>query len=211
MKRIVPSKLSIRQSHALLTAGVAPRPIALVSTISSKGIHNVAPFSFFNVFGLNPPVVGFSPTRRGRDGTLKDTYKNLIYSKECVVHVVTSEIVEKANITSADWSEDVSEFDKAGLKSLDSELVAPKRVKESPFHMECKLIQMVHLGEKAGSGNLAICEVLLFHVEEGIYKDGVIDPNLIDLVGRHGSNYYTRACGDALFELSRPKLPQNEQ
>lgn len=205
MHSVEAKDLNSREVYYYMIGGIGPRPIALVSTISADGEHNLAPFSFFNGFGANPPMIGFSPARRGRDGTLKDTYNNLMATKECVVQVVTHEIVEQVNVSSTEYEPGIDEFVKSGLTALDSDLVKAKRVKESPFHMECKLHQMIHLGDKGGAGNLAICEILKFHVAKDVLDEqGRIDQRLIDLVGRNGGNYYTRSHGDALFEIPKP-------
>ncbi len=197
--------LSPREVYYHMIGGIGPRPIALVSTISHDGINNVSPFSFFNGFGSNPPMIGFSPARRGRDGTLKDTYNNLMSTKECVVQVVTHSIVEQVSLSSTEYPSDVDEFLKSGFTALDSDLVKPKRVKESPFQMECKLHQMIDLGDQGGAGNLAICEILKFHISKDILDiDGHVDQTLIDLVGRNGGEYYTRSHGDALFTIPKP-------
>jgi len=206
MYSVEPKDLELPKRHGYLLGGIAPRPIAFVSTISKDGVNNLAPFSFFNAFGANPPTIAFSPARRGRDNTTKDTYQNLLDTKECVVHAVTFDIVEQMNLASSEYASDVDEFIKAGFTPLDSHLVKPKRVKESPFQMECKLVDMIEMGGKAGSGNFAICEVVKYHISEDILTDGHIDPYKIDLVGRNGGSYYTRANGDALFELAKPGL-----
>ena len=206
MYSVEPKDLELRKRHGFLLGGIAPRPIAFVSTISKDGVNNLAPFSFFNAFGANPPTIAFSPARRGRDNTTKDTYQNLLDTGDCVVHAVTFDIIEQMNLASSEFSAEVDEFVKAGFTPLDSDLVKPKRVKESPFQMECKLIDMVEMGGGAGSGNFAICEVIKYHISEDIMTDGHIDPYKIDLVGRNGGNYYTRANGDALFELAKPGL-----
>ena len=198
-----PKDLSNREVHRLLLGGVAPRPIALVSTISKDGINNLSPYSFFNAFGANPPIVAFSPSRRGRDATLKDTYNNLIETKECVIQSVTHSMVEQVNLTSAEFSSDIDEFVKSGLTPINSDIVKPKRVKESPFQMECKLIEMKSFGEQGASANLAICEVLKFHVAEDLFTDGIIDPVKIDLVARMSGDFYSRAGSD-VFTLKMP-------
>jgi flavin reductase (DIM6/NTAB) family NADH-FMN oxidoreductase RutF len=199
-----PKDLPVRDLHKLLLGGVAPRPIALVSTISDDGIHNLSPFSFFNAFGANPPMIAFSPARRGKDASLKDTYHNLIATKECVVQAVTNSMVEQINIASTEYKPDVNEFTKSGLSPIDSDIVKPKRVKESPFQMECKLVEMKSYGEKGASANMAICEVLKIHVAEDIFSDGIIDPQKIDLIGRMSGNNYCRASGSAIFEVEKP-------
>lgn len=206
MYSVEPKDLELPKRHGYLLGGIAPRPIAFVSTISKDGVNNLAPFSFFNAFGANPPTIAFSPARRGRDNTTKDTYQNLLDTGECVVHAVTFDIVEQMNLASSEFAADVDEFLKAGFTPLDSHMVKPKRVKESPFQMECKLVDMIEMGGKAGSGNFAICEVVKYHISEDILTNGHIDPYKIDLVGRNGGNYYTRANGDALFELAKPGL-----
>jgi len=204
MREIDPKSAPLTQIFNLITGGIAPRPIALVSTVSEEGIDNLAPFSFFNAFGANPPIVAFSPARRSRDGTTKDTYNNLMENQECVIQVVTYDIVHQVNLASEEFDKNISEFKKSGLTPIPSQRVKPKRVKESPFQMECKLQQMIPLGEKKGSGNLAICEVLLFHVAEDLLEDDQIHPDRIRLVGRNGGSFYTKATGSAIFELPKP-------
>jgi len=199
-----PKDISFPEFHKLLLGGVGPRPIALVSTISSDGINNLSPFSFFNAFGANPPMVAFSPSRRGRDASLKDTYNNLIATKECVIQSVTYSMVEQISLASTEYPTGIDEFLKSGLTPLDSDIVKPKRVKESPFQMECKLVDMKSYGESGGSANIAICEVLKLHVAEDIFSGGIIDPKKIDLVGRMSGNFYCRANGNAIFQVDKP-------
>lgn len=196
--------LSVKEAQDFLLGGIAPRPIALVSTLSKDGIRNLSPFSFFNAFGANPPTVAFSPSRRQRDNTTKDTYQNLVDTNECVIQTVTHAMVQQVSLASTEYDSDVDEFVKSGLTPIPSDIVKPDRVKESPFQMECKLKQMIHLGEGGGSGNLAVCEVLKFHIAEEIFENGVIQPELIDAVGRNSANYYTRASGVAIFEVEKP-------
>ena len=203
MHHYEPKDLSVPEVHKLLLGGVAPRPIALVSTISKDGINNLSPFSFFNAFGANPPVVAFSPSRRGRDASLKDTYNNLMETGECVIQAVTHSIVEQVSLASAEYPPDIDEFVKSGLTPIDSDIVKPKRVKESPFQMECRLLEMKSFGEGGASANLAICEVLKFHVSEDLFTNGIIDPLKIDLVARMSGNFYTRA-GLGVFVVEKP-------
>jgi flavin reductase (DIM6/NTAB) family NADH-FMN oxidoreductase RutF len=198
-----PKDLSVTEVHRLILGGVAPRPIALASTISANGINNLSPFSFFNAFGANPPIIAFSPSRRGRDGSLKDTYNNLISTKECVIQAVTYSMVEQVSLASAEYSPEVDEFVKSGLTPVDSDVVKPKRVKESPFQMECKLLEMKSFGNGGASANLAICEVLKFHVAEDIFTNGIIDPIRIDQVARMSGSFYTRAA-NGVFSLPQP-------
>lgn len=204
MKEYLPQELSVPEVQRLLQGGVGPRPIALVSTISKEGINNLSPFSFFNVFGANPPVIAFSPSRRGRDGSLKDTYLNLMEIKECVVQAVTYSMVEQISLASTEYERGIDEFIKSGLTPIDSDLVKPKRVKESPFQMECRLLEMKSYGNGGAAANIAICEVLKFHVQEDLFVDGLIHPNKIDLVARMSGDFYCRASGENIFEVEKP-------
>ncbi|AFH49378.1 Flavoprotein [Ignavibacterium album JCM 16511] len=204
MKSIIPSEISVPEVQRLLQGGVAPRPIALVSTISKNGINNLSPFSFYNVFGANPPIIAFSPSRRGKDASLKDTYWNLVETKECVVNSVTYSMVEQVSLASTEYESEVDEFIKSGLTPIESDLVKPKRVKESPFQMECKLLEIRSFGEGGASANIAICQVLKFHVAEDLFVNGIIHPNRIDLVARMSADFYCRANGEAIFEVEKP-------
>jgi flavin reductase (DIM6/NTAB) family NADH-FMN oxidoreductase RutF len=206
MRHLEPKDLTVPEVHRLLLGGVGPRPIALVSTMSESGIPNLTPFSFFNAFGANPPVIAFSPARRGKDGTLKDTFNNLMATKECVVQSVNYSMVEQISLASTEYPPEIDEFIKTGLTPIDSDLVKPKRVKESPFQMECKLLEIKSFGDKGSSANIAICEVIKFHIAEDIFKDGIIHPDLIDLVARMSANFYTRASGSSIFEVEKPIL-----
>ncbi|MDA0773065.1 MAG: flavin reductase family protein [Cyanobacteria bacterium] len=204
MHSVLASNLSPKEKYFYLIGGIGPRPIAFVSTISRDGIPNLAPFSFFNAFSSNPPVVVFSPARTANpDKPFKDTYTNLVETKECVVQMVNYEMREKMKLCAQDLDADINEFDISGLTQIPSDIVKAPRVKESPFQMECKLLEMKQLGDQPGAGNLAICEVLKFHVDESVFKPGTerIDPQAIDLIGRNGEHYYTRASGDAIFEM----------
>lgn len=201
---IDPNEAPIKDVHNLLLSGVAPRPIALVSTLSEQGRNNLAPFSFFNAFGANPPYVVFSPSLSGRDGSEKDTLVNLQKIPECVIHVVPHELVEQISLASTAYEPEVDEFLKAGFTAIDSDLVRPKRVLESPFHMECHVEQIIPLGGKPGSGNLVLCRVIKFHVADHLLQDGIIYPDSLDLVGRNSGNYYTRASGAAIFKVNKP-------
>jgi len=206
MYSIEAKDLSQKEKYFLLLGGIGPRPIAFVSTISKEGIPNLAPFSFFNAFGSNTPEVIFSPaTSPNPDKHYKDTYTNLVDTKECVVQMVTFDMAEKMNLCAQDLEAGVNEFEISGLTELASDIVKPPRVKESPYQMECKLLEMKSIGDEPGSANLAICEVLKFHVDESVFKPDTtrIDPQLIDLIGRNGEHYYTRASGDAIFEMKR--------
>lgn len=204
MLKYYPDKTDVPFIHQLLLGGVAPRPIALVSTISKTGVVNLSPFSFFNTFSANPPIIAFSPARRGRDATLKDTYHNLVETKQCVVNAVTFSMVEQVSLASAEYAPEVDEFLKSGLTKVESEFVVPPGVLESPFRLECELIQMINLGEGGAAGSLAICEVKLIYVDEDIMDNGKIIPDKIDLVARMSGDFYCRASGDSIFEVVKP-------
>ncbi|MBM2817210.1 MAG: Flavoprotein [Ignavibacteria bacterium] len=195
--------------QSFLVGGVAPRPIALVSTISKDRIPNLSPFSFFNAFGSNPPVVAFSASRRGRDGSLKDTYNNLIDTGECVINAVTFNILEQINLASTEYASEVNEWEKSGLTPIKSDIINPCLVQESPFRMECKLYQMVSVGINPGSANIAICEVLKFHVDEEIMENGKINPFKIHHIGRNGGDIWSNIDSNALFQLKKPTTNNN--
>jgi flavin reductase (DIM6/NTAB) family NADH-FMN oxidoreductase RutF len=204
-RTILPADLSPIETNALLCGGVAPRPIALASTVSAEGLRNLSPFSFFNAFGSNPPTVAFAPNRRGRDGTVKHTYQNAMATKEFVIAAVSYAMLHQMNVSSAEWPDGVDEFLKCGLTPIPALHVEPALVGESPFQMECRLQQVVELGNGPGSGLMLIGEVLAFHVREDCFKDGILHPDALDLVGRNGGAYYTRASGSAVFEVPKPE------
>jgi flavin reductase (DIM6/NTAB) family NADH-FMN oxidoreductase RutF len=201
---IFPQDLDPARTNALLCGGVGPRPIALASTLSADGIRNLAPFSFFNAFGSNPPMVAFAPNRRARDGTVKHTYLNAMATGEFVIAAVTHAMVQQMNVASAEFGDGVDEFAKSGLTPLPAQVVKPALVAESPFQMECRLWRQVELGSGPGSGLLLLGEVVAFHARESCFDDGVLDPDRLDLVGRNGGAWYTRASGEALFRLPKP-------
>jgi flavin reductase (DIM6/NTAB) family NADH-FMN oxidoreductase RutF len=203
-RTLFPEQLDPGQNQALLTGGVGPRPIALASTVSPDGIRNLAPFSFFNAFGANPPTVAFAPNRRGRDGTVKHTYLNAVATGEFVIAAVSYAMVQQMNIASAEYPEAVDEFVKAGFTPRPALRVKPDLVGESPFQMECRLRRELELGSGPGSGLLLVGEVLAFHAREDCWEEGALDPRRLDLVGRQGGSWYSRAGGAALFELPKP-------
>ena len=199
-------ELSIPKLQGLMQGAVAPRPIVFASTIDRMGHPNLSPFSFFNIFGVNPPVLIFSPSRRGRDNTTKHTYENIREVSEVVVNVVTYAMAQKVSDSSADFPREVNEFEAVGFTMEPSLVVKPFRVKESPVQFECKVLQVIETGNRGGAGILVICEILQLHVNPEILNEkGRIDPNKIDLVGRLGQDYYVRASGAALFEIAKPK------
>ena len=204
MKTVLASDLNPIQTNAWLCGGVAPRPIAFASTVDTEGQRNLAPFSFFNAFGSNPPMVAFAPNRRGRDGTVKHTYLNATATKEFVIATVSYAMVQQMNVASAEYGAGVDEFIKSGFTPLPARFIEPTLVEESPFQMECKLHQIVELGSGPGSGLMLIGEVLCFHTKEEVLTEGLPDPRKLDHVGRAGGAYYARAFGDALFQVAKP-------
>lgn len=204
MLSINPKETTTGKLHQYLLGAVGPRPIALASTIDAEGRPNLSPFSFFNVFSANPPILVFSPARRGRDNTVKHTYTNCKATMEVVINVVNYDIVQQVSLSSTEYGEGVNEFEKAGLTMVPSELVKPFRVAESPVQMECKIREVVELGNEGGAGNLVICEVVKIHIKEDILDEtGLIDQHKIDVVARMGGNWYTRAKS-GMFEVPKP-------
>ncbi|NDB35077.1 MAG: flavin reductase family protein [Flavobacteriia bacterium] len=202
---ITPGTIPVPRLHHYLLGAVGPRPIALASTINSEGIPNLAPFSFFNVFSANPPILIFSPARSGRTNSLKDTYHNVKAIPEVVINVVTYSIAEAVSLASSPYPHGVSEFEKSGLSPLASDVVRPFRVKESPVQFECKVNQVMELGSEGGAGNLIICEVLKMHIDESIMdSEGMIDALKIDLVSRMGGDWYCRSTPESMFEIKKP-------
>jgi flavin reductase (DIM6/NTAB) family NADH-FMN oxidoreductase RutF len=207
MKSLDPAQLTVPELHGYLVGAIGPRPVAFASTIDADGRPNLSPFSFFNVFGANPPLLIFSPARRGRDNTTKHSYHNVKAVPEVVINVVTYAMVHQTSLASTEYPEGVNEFEKAGFTPIASDKVKPFRVKESPVQFECVVKQVIETGTGGGAGNLVICEVVMIHVNEGVLDDkGKIDQRKIDLVGRMGGHYYARAHGDALFELAQPTV-----
>ena len=205
MKLFTPSEMSVPALQHLLQSAVGPRPIAFASTINKSGDVNLSPFSFFNIFSANPPVLIFSPARRVRDNTTKHTLDNVLELPEVVINVVNYAIVQQMSLASSEYAMGVNEFVKAGLTELPSTIVKPPRVKESPVQFECSVSDVVALGDQGGAGNLVICKVLAIHVQDEILDEkGHINQNRIDLVARLGGNWYCRASGEALFEVEKP-------
>ena len=206
MVKLDPKEIPIPVLQAYLVHAIAPRPVAFVSTVDKEGNVNLSPFSFFNAFSTNPPVVVFSPARSGRTNVTKHTHDNVLEVPEAVINVVNYDMVHQMSLSSSEYPKDVNEFVKSGFTMLDSEMVKPPRVKESPVQMECKVKEVVELGKNAGAGNLVICEVVLIHVSEKVLNEKKqIDQNKLDLVGRLGANWYVRASGNALFNVIKPQ------
>lgn len=202
MLRIDPTNIATKDLHQFMVSAVAPRPIALVSSIGKNGIANLAPYSFFNAFSSNPPIVIFSSNRRVSNNTTKDTLRNVQETGEVVINMVSHSIVRQMAVASIDYGPEVDEFIKSGFTPLESECVAPFRVAESPVQMECRVDQVLPLGVEGGAGNLVVCQVVRMHIsEEVLSPTGRIDPHKIDLMGRLGRMYYVRASGACIEEV----------
>jgi len=205
---IVPGEVPVAELHGHLLSGVSPRPIAFVSSIDSHGQVNLSPYSFFNVFGANPPIAIFSPARRVRDNTIKHTLENAIETREVVINIVDYSMVQQVSLSSVEYPKGVNEFTKAGFTMLDSDLVRPPRVAESSFQLEAKVINVIETGQLGGAGNLVVCQILKLHIAKHILDDNNrINPFKLDAVARAGGNWYVRAQGDALFEVPKPAGP----
>ncbi len=219
MRTINPKEIPVPQFHAYLLGAVSPRPIAFASTVDAQGVVNLSPFSFFNCFGVNPPLLIFSPARRGRDNTTKHTYENVLVVPEVVINIVNYAMVQQTSLASTEYPKGVNEFVKAGFTETASTMVKPPRVTEAPVAMECKVLQVIQTGDSGGAGNLVICQVLLMHINEDILNDdGRIDPFKLDAVARLGGDWYCRVQGNAIFKVPRPseklgigfdQLPEN--
>ncbi len=205
MLTIDPKEVSVPKIHGYMLGAVAPRPIAFASTVDRNGNINLSPFSFFNVFSANPPIMIFSPARKGRDNTTKHTYENVKVIPEVVINIVSYAMIQQASLASTEYDQGVNEFIKSGLTAVPSQRVKPPRVGESPASFECKVNQVIELGKNGGAGNLVICEVLLAHIKEEILdSEGRIDPQKLDAVARMGGDYYCRAQGEAIFKVPKP-------
>ena len=199
-----PKALETREVHSFLLGAIGPRPIAFASTIGAGSTPNLAPYSFFNVFSANPPVMIFSPARRVRDNTVKHTLENIRANKEVVINTVSYEMVQQMSLASTEYPKGVNEFIKAGFTMVPSEVVRPPRVAESPAQFECKVTEIIPLGRKGGAGNLIFSEVVRMHFKTTILNaQGFPDPKKQDLVSRMGGNWYSRA-NNGLFEVEKP-------
>lgn len=202
MLRIDPQQIATKDLHQYILGAVAPRPIAFASTVSTDGVPNLAPYSFFNAFSSNPPILIFSSNRRVANNTTKDTLKNVEDTGEVVINVVSHAISQQMALCSIEYGSEVNEFEKAGFTPLSSECVRPFRVAESPVQMECVVDKILPLGDDGGAGNLIFCKIVMMHIAEEILTEtGRIDPHKIDLMGRMGRFYYARASGDAVVEI----------
>ncbi|WP_340077254.1 flavin reductase family protein [Leptobacterium sp. I13] len=204
MYSIIPGEIPTSKLHGYLLGAVAPRPIAFASTVNEDGVPNLSPYSFFNVFSSNPPIMIFSPNRRVRDNTTKHTLENIKRTKEVVINVVDYNIVQQMSLSSSEYPEGINEFEKSGLTMLSSDIVRPFRVAESPVQFECKVREVIELGKEGGAGNLILCEVVKIHINEAVLDENKsIDQHKIDLVSRMGRNWYCRA-NQGMFEVPKP-------
>jgi flavin reductase (DIM6/NTAB) family NADH-FMN oxidoreductase RutF len=205
MLTVNPKEIPTSQLHGYLLGSVTPRPIAFASTIDKDGNVNLSPFSFFNCFGYNPPLLIFSPARRGRDNTTKHTYENVLEVQEVVINIVSYSMVQQMSLASTEYPKGINEFQKAGFTEVASTLIKPPRVAEAPVSMECNVLQIVPTGTEGGAGNLVICEVILMHIKEEVLDaQGKIDPFKLDAVARLGGDWYCRVQGDAIFKVPKP-------
>jgi flavin reductase (DIM6/NTAB) family NADH-FMN oxidoreductase RutF len=204
-KSIILKDLPTAEVQDFLNHAIAPRPICFASTIDANGHVNLSPFSYFNLFSTNPPVVIFSPARRVRDNTTKHTLQNILEVPEVVINVVSYDMIQKVSLSSCEYPKETDEFLKSGFTKEKSVIVKPPRVKESPVQMECKVLEVKHLGTEGGAGNLIICEILLMHINENILgANGKIDQRKLDLAARLGNNWYVRINAENLFEVEKP-------
>lgn len=205
IKSIDPISLQTKELHKILLSSIAPRPIAFASTVDSSGNVNLSPFSYFNVFSSNPPILIFSPSRRVRDNTTKHTLENAMETKEVVINVVNFPIVEQMSKSSIEYEKGVNEFIETGLTQVKSLLVKPPRVLESPISFECRVQEIISLGESGGAGQLIIAKVVQIHIDKKFLdKNGDIDSEKLDLVARMGGDWYTRSTKESMFKIPKP-------
>tara|TARA_B110000208_G_C11650206_1_gene387709 strand:+ start:172 stop:798 length:627 start_codon:yes stop_codon:yes gene_type:complete len=205
IKSIDPAELETKEVHKILLSSIAPRPIAFASTIDAKGSVNLSPFSYFNVFSSNPPILIFSPSRRVRDNTTKHTLENAKETKEVVINIVNHSIVEQMSKSSREYDKGVNEFLETGLTQVPSLKVQPPRVLESPISFECKVDNIVSLGDSGGAGQLIIAKVVQIHINKDyLDSEGDIDSEKLDLVARMGGDWYTRVNKDSMFKIPKP-------
>lgn len=205
MLKIDPAQTPTKDFHQFMLGAVAPRPIAFVSSLSPEGVPNLAPYSFFNAFSSNPPILVFSSNRRVENNTTKDTLRNAQETGELAINVVSHHIARQMALASIEYGPEIDEFEMAGFTKLPSERIKPYRVAESPVQMECVVDRIIPLGESAGAGHLIVCRILLMHIQDEVLTPtGRIDPHKIDLMGRMGRFWYVRASGAAIEEIVQP-------
>lgn len=204
-KTLLLKDLKTSEVSNFLHHAIAPRPICFASTIDADGNVNLSPFSFFNLFSTNPPVIIFSPARRVRDNTTKHTLQNILEVPEVTVNIVSYDMVHQVSLSSCEYSKGTDEFLKAGFTKESSQLIKPPRVKESPVQMECKVIEVKTLGREGGAGNLVIAEILVMHIIKTVLDEaGKIDQRKLDLAARLGGNWYGRVNANNIFEIKKP-------
>jgi flavin reductase (DIM6/NTAB) family NADH-FMN oxidoreductase RutF len=197
--------LTPAQRQAYLQHAIAPRPIAFASTIDVNGLVNLSPFSFFNLFSSNPPIVIFSPARRVRDNTIKHTLENVQSVAEVVINIVDYDMVQQMSLSSCEFPKGINEFEKSGFTMEAASMVKPPMVKESKVKLECKVLEVKPLGTEGGAGNLVICEVLVMHIQDDILNEkGMIDQTKLALVARLGGDWYCKVDAHNLFEVEKP-------
>ena len=204
-KKIKIKDLELKEIYNLMISGISPRPIAFVGSQDELGNDNLAPFSYFNAFGSNPPIIGFSPANSGRTGKQKDTLINIRKTKEFSISMINYDMVEQVSLSSCEFESNIDEFIKSGLTKKESSLIQPYSVNESYFIMECKLHDIIDLGGKPGSGNLVLGEIVHFHISDSIIdEDNKIDSFKLDPISRLGYNYYSRSR-KGLFQIHKPR------
>jgi flavin reductase (DIM6/NTAB) family NADH-FMN oxidoreductase RutF len=202
LKELKPADVQNYLQHA-----IAPRPICFASTIDKAGKVNLSPFSFFNLFSSNPPVVIFSPARRVRDNTTKHTLQNVEEVAEVVINIVDYDMVQQTSLASCEFPKETNEFIKAGFTEEKATIVTPPMVKESKIKLECKVIEVKPLGNAGGAGNLVICEVLCMHIDESILdENNKIDQTKLHLVARLGGDWYCKVDQSNLFKVAKPNI-----
>lgn len=205
-KTIVPGEIPHREMHQILLGGIAPRPVAFVASLSPDGSANLSPFSFFNAYSSKPPTIAIGPAIAARTGIAKDTYLNILDTGECTVNAVTYAMTEQVSLASGEYPRGVDEFVKAGFTKRISQAVAPPLVAESPFSLECKLVEHYPIRRDiGGNGVILILEAIRAHIAEEVMTDSIIDPHKIDLVGRMNGDWYCRAHGGSIFEVKKPR------
>lgn len=208
--RIVPLEVPVPKRHQLLLGAISPRPIAFASTVDTEGRPNLAPFSFFNLMGSNPPIAVFSPSLSGRDSSTKNTLDNILATKEVVINIGNWNIVQQMSLASAPFPKGVNEFTKAGLTPLPSETIKPFRVKECYVQFECVVQDVIRTGTGGAAGNIVICEIQLMHIDDAVLdNDGNIDPYKMHYIARMGGSYYNRVIAESIFKLPQPKDAQH--
>ena len=191
--------------YKYLSSAITPRPIALVSTIDKDGNKNLAPFSFFNIFSVNPPIMIFSPVKSARFGNNKDTLENVKQIKECVIGLVNEDIAQQVSLASCSFDKDINEFEKAGLIEVKSDLVKPSRISESPINFECKVNDIITLGDEGGAGNLVLAQILKIHIDKSILDvNEDIDPFKLNIVSRYGGDWYGKTTKNSLYKIAKP-------